>query len=155
TLDVCKICQFVWFDPKEFEAAPKPDPATAVEAKPELPQAAREAIALAEVQRMGGQARAEDPALDELWKTIPAFFGMPVESDTEPLQHTPWLTWGTAALITIISGLAFFNLKEIVGQFGFVPAEAWRYGGLTSLTSFFLHGGVLHLVSNMYFLLIF
>ena len=154
-LDVCKICQFVWFDPQEFEAAPKPEPTQCTPEKPALPQAAREAIALAEVQRMGERARANDTEPDETWKTIPALFGMPVESDTDALQHIPWLTWATAATVTLISVLTFSNLNEIADRFGFVPTEAWRYGGLTSLTSFFLHGGIFHLVSNMYFLLIF
>jgi membrane associated rhomboid family serine protease len=36
-----------------------------------------------------------------------------------------------------------------------VPADAWRSGGVTWLTAFFLHGGWLHLVSNVYFLLVF
>jgi membrane associated rhomboid family serine protease len=46
-------------------------------------------------------------------------------------------------------------LRTAVGEFGFVPAEALRLGGLTWLTSFFLHGGILHLIGNLYFLLIF
>src|SRR4030095_6138117 len=42
-----------------------------------------------------------------------------------------------------------------VQAFGFIPTEAWRYGGLTILTSFFLHGSILHLIGNLYFFLIF
>jgi membrane associated rhomboid family serine protease len=40
-------------------------------------------------------------------------------------------------------------------EWGVVPAEIWRHGGLTLVTSFFLHGGLLHLLGNMYFLAIF
>jgi len=47
------------------------------------------------------------------------------------------------------------NLTRWVAAFGFIPAQAERYGGLTFLTSFFLHAGIFHLVSNMYFLLLF
>ena len=57
-LDVCKRCDFVWFDPNELEAAP---PAPVKPQKPdeyELPQKAREAIALYKVQQMADQARA-------------------------------------------------------------------------------------------------
>jgi len=46
-------------------------------------------------------------------------------------------------------------LKNVVQNYGLIPDEAWRDGGLTFLTSFFLHGGIIHLVSNLYFLLIF
>ena len=40
-------------------------------------------------------------------------------------------------------------------EWGLIPAELWRHGGLTLLTSFFLHGTPLHLIGNMYFLAIF
>jgi membrane associated rhomboid family serine protease len=51
--------------------------------------------------------------------------------------------------------LAFPHLREVVKQFGLIPAQAGRLGGLTFATSFFLHAGVLHLVANSYFLLVF
>ena len=92
---------------------------------------------------------------EETWKTIPALFGFPVESETAALSRWPWLTWGLALVIAALSVWAFFDLEAAVQIFGFIPAEAGRYGGLTLLTSFFLHGGVLHLVGNLYFLLIF
>src|SRR6185503_12833882 len=47
------------------------------------------------------------------------------------------------------------NLQQAVENLGFVPNEAVRAGGSTLITSFFLHGGILHLVSNLYFLVIF
>ena len=36
-----------------------------------------------------------------------------------------------------------------------MPAQLWRHDGATFVTSFFLHGGLLHLIGNVYFLLIF
>lgn len=54
-----------------------------------------------------------------------------------------------------MSVAAFTHLDAVVGRWGFIPAEAFRWGGLTLLTSFFLHGGIWHLVGNLYFLLIF
>ena len=53
------------------------------------------------------------------------------------------------------STFAFTQLHEIVLRFGLIPAQASRLGGLTFLTSFFLHAGVLHLVGNIYFLFVF
>ena len=54
-VEVCRICEFVWFDAGEtqtLQARPLP------EAKPQvvLPQEAREAIALAKVQQLAEQA---------------------------------------------------------------------------------------------------
>ena len=47
------------------------------------------------------------------------------------------------------------HLKQVVQEWGFIPRLWDRQGGLTLLTSFFLHAGVFHLLSNMYFFLIF
>jgi len=153
-LDVCRTCQFVWFDPNEFETAPHVPPMPSAPKEKPLPQEAREALALYQVQRMAEEARAE-PAPPESWQLIPALFGLPVESETDSLKRLPWFTWGTAALIAFASMLAFQNLEAIVGNYGLMPGHAWRHGGITFITSFFLHGGWLHLLGNLYFLLIF
>ncbi|MCW5557733.1 MAG: rhomboid family intramembrane serine protease [Verrucomicrobiae bacterium] len=92
---------------------------------------------------------------EESWMWVPAIFGFPVESETEPLRRYPWVTWGLAFTILLVSALAFTDLETAVGRWGFVPSEAFRWGGLTILTSFFLHGGIWHLIGNLYFLLIF
>ena len=157
-LDVCKPCEFVWFDPGEMEAAPpKPPPARlpGEMAEKYLPLEAREAMALYKVQQIAEAAHAEDPSPDEDWKTVPALFGFPVEAETNPLRHWPWLTWSLAAIIAAVSIWSFFDLENVINQFGLIPAEAFRQHGATLFTSFFLHGGTWHLIGNLYFLLIF
>ena len=155
-LDLCRRCEFVWFDAGEFEAIP-PAPKKPGEVDDhDLPPAAREALALYKVQQIAEQARAETDAMpDANWKTVPAIFGLPVEMDSDPLVRLPLATLLTALLIAAISCWAFFDLHHAVQNFGLIPKEAWRYGGLTFMTSFFLHGGIWHLVSNLYFLVIF
>jgi membrane associated rhomboid family serine protease/Zn-finger nucleic acid-binding protein len=158
-LDVCKRCGFVWFDPAEYEAIPPPPPKPRepgeVDEK-DLPQAAREALALYKVQQIAEQAREETgPMPDEGWKTVPALFGLPVEMEADPLARVPWVSLSLALVIAAVSSWAFFDLESAIQRFGLIPSEAWRYGGLTFLTSFFLHAGVWHLVSNLYFLIIF
>jgi membrane associated rhomboid family serine protease len=51
--------------------------------------------------------------------------------------------------------MAFPHLRDVVQRFGLIPAQAMRLGGLTFVRSFFLHAGIIHLVGNMYFLLVF
>ena len=149
-LDACKACGVVWFDPQEFETVP--------EGFLESSEAARlrgvEADAKWRLERLQERDNT-DAGPDEAWKTIPALFGFPVESETPGLSRRPWVTWSLAALIAAVSLWAFFHLEATVRTFGFIPAQAWRYGGLTFLTSFFLHGDVLHLAGNLYFFLIF
>lgn len=149
-LDACKTCGAVWFDPQEFEAMPE----GAIESPDEVRLRGAEVIARYRLEQMKEKG-VTDSGPDEVWKTIPAIFGFPVEAETNPVTRQPWVTWSLAVVILAVSVWAFSDLDTIVEQLGFIPAEAWRYGGLTSLTSFFLHGGILHLVGNLYFFLIF
>jgi membrane associated rhomboid family serine protease/Zn-finger nucleic acid-binding protein len=154
-IDVCQHCHFIWFDAHEVDTlVPRqPEPVA-----PELPQKAREMLAIAEVERLSKQAEGPDldsAAPEESWKQIAAFLGMPVEFDAPEEQRRPWTTWLLSAAIICASLLAFPHLREVVQRFGLIPVEATRLGGLTFVTSFFLHAGIIHLAGNMYFLLAF
>ena len=156
-VDVCQRCHFLWFDAQEVDTlVPRQPPPAAV--VPELPQKAREMLALAEVELLSKQAEGPDfdsAAPDESWKKIAAFLGMPVEFDAPEEQRKPWATWLLSAIIICVSLIAFLNLREVVQHFGLIPAQATRLDGLTFVTSFFLHAGIIHLAGNMYFLLAF
>src|SRR5215472_3781070 len=155
SVDVCKHRHLIWFDAHEVDTlVPRQPEPTA----PELPQKARETLAIAEVERLSKQAEGSDfdsAAPEESWKQIAAFLGMPVEFDEPEEQRKPWATWLLSAAIICASLLAFSNLREVVQRFGLIPAQATRLDGLTFATSFFLHAGVIHLAGNMYFLLAF
>lgn len=149
-LDACKLCGAVWFDPNEFETVPE----GALPSIDEIHLRGVEAVAKHRLERLKEQHRYDEHP-DETWKWLPAIFGFPVESETAALRRYPFFTWGLALVILVISVGAFSNLESIVNRFGFIPTEAFRYGGLTFISSFFLHGGWLHLLGNLYFLLIF
>jgi Zn-finger nucleic acid-binding protein len=87
-VDVCQHCHFIWFDAHEVETLVPRQP---VRAAPELPQKARELLAIAEVERLSKQA--EGPDLDSAaalgWKQIAAFLGLPVEFDAPEEPRTP------------------------------------------------------------------
>jgi membrane associated rhomboid family serine protease/Zn-finger nucleic acid-binding protein len=154
-VDVCQHCHFIWFDAHEVETLVPLEPEPVA---PELPQRAREMLAIAEVERLSKQAEGPDldsAAPEESWKQIAAFLGMPVEFDALEEQRRPWATWLLSAAIICASLVAFSNLRDVVQRFGLIPAEATRLGGLTFVTSFFLHAGIIHLAGNMYFLLAF
>lgn len=157
-IDICRRCEFVWFDTSEYEsiplAPPKPRELGDIDEK-SLPQEVREKLALMKVQQMREQAQATNPEPDREWKYIPAMLGLPVEMESSPLQQIPWATYLFAAGITVVSVAAFFNLSHTISQYGLIPAQAMRDGGFTFITSFFLHVGIFHLVTNLYFLLIF
>lgn len=150
-LDSCRSCVAIWFDAGKFEQLP--------EGVVDTPEAALGRALEAEAkwkieQSQRAQGLSTDPP-DEWWKWIPAFLGMPVKYDTPDMPRRPWALWALSAIVTFTSVAAFFNERTAVETFGMIPAEAWRYGGLTMFTSFFIHGGVFHLVSNLYFFLLF
>ena len=156
-LDVCTNCYFVWFDPGEFEALP-PAPPSQDAAERNLPLEARLLLAKMDVEALDTHPHLELPPSDpppEGWMAIPAFFGLPVQEDSRPLVRQPWGTWTLAGAVALFSLLAFLDLSDVARDFGLVPSELGRYGGLTLLTSFFLHGSLAHLAGNLYFLVAF
>lgn len=91
--------------------------------------------------------------------------------DINPTHRTPVVTW---AIIAINLGLFFYlsqhgsAAEELIWRFGLVPqvlselplgsfrSEGGSLGGLvTPVTSMFLHGSWLHVLSNMWFLHVF
>jgi len=154
-LDVCQRCEFMWFDADEFEAMPPPRPkprALGDVDESRLPAQVRQALAMERVKALRAQEPVEP---DTEWKMLPALFGLPVEMDSASYGRKPWATWLLAAITVLASVAAFRDLQHAVDTYGLIPAQAWRYHGLTFVTSFFLHAGIWHLAGNMYFLLIF
>lgn len=151
-LDVCTSCSFLWFDPHEFEHLPiKPLPVP----EPELPQEAKEKIALAQIQHQRQRMEEEDPSPDEDWKWIPAMMGMPVEHYVKPIRSLPWVTWGVAAMCIVLFLISLTDFEAAIQTFGLDPNDPLRYGGLNFLSSFLMHGGWMHLIGNLYFLIVF
>jgi membrane associated rhomboid family serine protease/Zn-finger nucleic acid-binding protein len=158
-LDLCPSCQLLWFDRGELAALPRVTPSAGA---PELPQEARERLAIIEVaamaageRRPGGVDLGVSAAPDQWWQWLPAMLGLPVEVEQEAVTQYPYFTWGIAALILGLSLFAFSDLEHAVQSFGLIPARLGRHGGLTLLSSFFLHASVAHLLSNLYFFMIF
>jgi membrane associated rhomboid family serine protease len=60
------------------------------------------------------------------------------------------------SILVLIVSLAVFSAgRDLLLQLAFIPNDPFRHFGLTWLTSFFVHGGILHLLGNLYFLLVF
>ena len=165
TLDVCRRCHLFWFDPTEFEQVPAVpqvgQPATSISLSGQtssgLPPAAAELLALqrasAEAERLKGSGSAT-AGPDAWWQWIPGLLGLPVELGSR-VSRVAWATWVLAAVITAVSFVAFPDLPGAVTHFGLIPAHADRHFGLTLVSSFLLHGSVLHLLGNLYYLILF
>ena len=155
-IDICSKCHFIWFDPHEFEHLPKVEIKQS-QSQP-LSMEAREALALARLESLKKeqvQQEMSSSSPDHWWEVIPALFGIPIEYNYTPLKHKPIVTWSLAVAITLVSVIAFRNLGAAITGFGLIPAEFTRYFGFTLISSFFLHGGIIHLIGNLYFLWVF
>ena len=153
-LDVCTRCACIWFDRGEYKGLPhgaSPEPREA----PLSPEA-REAIARAKVKHIQDRAEADTGAgPDERWKYVPAMFGLPVECDVPRVSRWPVVTWGLGIALVGVLAATWGSLESVVQDWGFIPAQWSRHGGMTLLTSILLHGGLAHLIGNLYFLLVF
>ena len=147
-LDICCRCQDLWFDPNELEALPKQTPPEV----PELPQEAKEILAIHAVNDMKDQAIDQTPSG---WAYIAGLLGFPVERNAPQLNSVPIVTWIVAAICVVAFIFTYQDLETVSKEWGLIPAECFRNNGATFITSMFLHGGIAHLIGNMYFLLIF
>ena len=156
-LDVCTGCHFIWFDPREFESLPKSASATTSKTR-QMTDKEKEALALKRletVKSMQIDQDAHETGPDDWWDVIQAYMGIPVEYNATPLKHHPIATWLLAAVIAGVTLGTLGDLESVVKNWGLIPAEFGRHFGLTFVTSFFLHGGLVHLLGNLYYLLTF
>ena len=144
TIDVCRPCRIVWFDRTEQDKlAPVP-----TGGPPPLPGPGDD--------RSGFALTRPDSA----WQILPAVLGLPVEFGPNRLQRRPVLTWALTAgmamvLVWLLAAGGRQALADAIQRWGFIPNDWQRDGGLTLVTSFFLHVGWWHLIANGYFLVIF
>lgn len=154
-IDVCTRCQFVWFDIGEEEAMPKIPRTPSWEET--LPPETRQRLAILEIERIREARELESSGSmpDVWWQWIPGLFGLPIEQGASICRSRPWVTWTLGTLIVMVGLATLGDLPAAIQQYGLVPAQAGRLGGLTFVSSFFLHGGIAHLLGNLYFLLVF
>jgi len=157
SIAVCRSCHFFWLTESAFERLPKT--ARAAEPRGEaLSAESRREIALARSQLLAEQVRAfdeSDPGPDAAWHWLPGALGVPVPLESSRLGEIPWVTLLLALAIGAIGILELFDAEAVVHSFGLVPAHWERLGGLTLLTSFFVHAGWEHLLGNAGFLVLY
>jgi membrane associated rhomboid family serine protease len=147
-LEGCRQCLVIWFDPGELAALPEQPPENPEMAAAKL----RGRIAIERLRKE--TERAAETELQP-WQSMAMLFGLPVELNAPSVARTPWATVGTALLMVAASLALWLTGPELLETWGLIPSQWWRWGGATFLTSFFLHGSLLHLAANLYFLLVF
>lgn len=156
-LDRCPTCQGIWADRDEITKA--------VRFNQGNPVVNKLAEVMAKEQKGFQQQLDTMESLSSLAKSAPLFLLLPKIilplSDDNPRSSIPWVT-------IFIIGL---NLAAFMAQILFIPVEAWpafyqQFGlvpaqfmsgniNSTLFIALFLHGGIFHLLGNMFFLWLF
>ena len=161
-LDACSTCGLVWFDSGELGRLPAPAPLPVGHEMPP-PKPGFVAIRRARLEDtertpivpvpepMVLEGGAPDSGVGLLFTLL----GMPLEENTPTRRAFFWATWLVLAGMALTMLWGWGRLDELARAWGFLPSDPFRHGGLTLLTSFFLHGGFWHLIGNGYFLFVF
>jgi membrane associated rhomboid family serine protease len=151
-IEMCRRCHVAWLDEGEWDSLPlRPRLPSGESPVRELPERAAEVMARAQLERV----KTEQPAKPAVWwHWLLGFLGLPVRADGRPVVFAP-VTWiiGLAMVVATVAGYVV-GLDEAVASYGLIPADPGRLGGATLITSFLLHGGVVHLLGNLYFLIV-
>ena len=148
-LDKCPQCQGIWADGgevKEIARYLKEDPRITTIAKG-LIQRDKTLEDLAELGKI--LTKPVSPFMLLMPKII-----IPLSDDT-PRQRIPVITISIIILSTLIFiSQRFFitDINSFFHRFGLIPAQFLSIGLISSM---FLHGGIFHLIGNMFFLWIF
>ncbi len=153
-IEACRTCHLLWFDAGEIEA---PRAAATARAGPlaTVPpnHRVRAGRAIAEAAAKTEQD-APGRLPDEDWKLVAALLGLPVEHDRTCDPRPAWLTWGLAGACAVVAVVSWLGGGALADALAFDPDDPLRRGGLGFVTSAFVHGGWLHLLGNLWFLLV-
>lgn len=105
------------------------------------------------IQTATSQAGHHDHEISNGQKFL-ALFGLPAESNPRELSRFPIVTVVLILFTTVSSIMCFFD-PNLFEALAFYPATPLRNFGTGFLTCFFVHGGWIHLLGNMYCLFVF
>lgn len=146
TLDICKQCQLVWFDPNEYERFSELPPLPTEQSTP-VKSGIEYDQSLAKLKRKTEWNHYPTA----VFRILAIGAGLPVEMQVDKFDRPPYITWSFMGIIIAVSVYAFQSSESFFQTYGLLPLDMGRMGGLTLISSFFLHGSVVHLIGNLYF----
>ncbi len=176
SLDVCARCGYVFFEPDQYSriygagrkvrgpARPAEEPPVLFPpgAKAPAVPAAEDHLASVSKHDKAAPRDEDEPVIslrqpDSGWQYIPALLGLPIEMGTERTAGRPLVTWGLSLVMVVIYFWLWASggLMDAIDDWGYRPDQWYRHDYLTLFTGFFIHAGLYHLLSNLYFFIVF
>lgn len=163
-IEVCGHSELAWFDSHEFENLPM---SAEAETEIKLPAHVQEALNQVEVHHgrvvanrssfrldardYGFGWRREGEDVPSLWKSlIGLILFLPIKRE-DRLVARPYVTWITMAFVFAITYYGFKH-PEFQEKWALQSDDLFKYGGLTLISYFFLHGDWMHILGNMYYM---
>ena len=166
-VDVCRRCQFAWFDRLEFEQleqARRPQARAFVylesEYEAEKIQSLEERVDyykehVEDLKEELNQVRNESQvSIPDNWRKFPFLLGVPVQM-SGGLSRVPILSYLIAAAIAGLSLVNLIDVETAKALYGFLPGEALRFAGVTLLSYVIVHPNLVALAVNAYLLVLF
>ncbi|MEO0337354.1 MAG: rhomboid family intramembrane serine protease, partial [Pseudomonadota bacterium] len=165
-LDVCYSCNQVMFDLDEFDKVKEFETFSVDTSLPKQLKTEIEKIRVEDGEtvprHMSFSVHMSDFRVRSIlssyklhgWKFLLGLIGLPIESQNR-IRHTPVLTYGLMAMISWVSIYCLLFQPQMIAKAGFLPADPFRYSGITFFTTFFLHADFGHLIGNLYTMYVF
>ena len=154
-LDVCTVCQNVWFDPYEFEQMPTSLGRVIKAIRKNIPIGKRRKVKSGlnnkeEWQDIDNVPDDEIPydGKDNRVDLMDLLMGGRSAKRKPRLRRVPWVNWTIVGIMIIVYLLDLALFGSISREFGFIPAQ-WRDAGFTLPISFFMHSNVLFWVASL------
>lgn len=152
-VDVCPSCGGAWFDAGEVQAVASAGVAPRRDAAPAAAKARAEPSPAAPAPE---DLDAEDAEPTRGWYLLATLTGLPLEG-YNPVYRKPVVTWALVGACALVFGVQWLVGPSMVERYGLVPQLLVSRGEspVRLLGSMFLHGDLLHLLGNLYFLKVF
>lgn len=141
----CSNCEDFWIFSSDFfliERFIKPDLVPIPKAEPER-------------SKLPIKAKRDHEWSPTGWKLIVSCFGVPVRVEDLPHENEIFINRIVVAAVLSLGSLLILFADDSYKTYGFRPSEPFEHHGLTLLSSFFIHEGFKHLLTNLYFLFVF
>ena len=160
-LDICPTCMLFWFDEGEYEKIPfvKDENPSQKELEEEKIEMIYQKVRAKSILK--GEIEYEPESIKvnnfppSFIVAVFSFLGLPYEAEKTVLENIPIVTWSFSLLCVIIYIIFINDRYESIDIMGFRPNLWYKDFGITIFTSMLLHASFWHLLSNLYFLIIF